>query len=612
MTDSAFTLPHSDHPADTKLVVGFDLHGTLLHYNAETGTTSAVKGALETLQYLKANDIPFFIATNDEEAHKEGSPSVEEKLKQAFGDKYQSLLGDVAIYRAGLKTGLRKPAPFMLNDGFRKYQGYKTVYVGDVGTDMKAAERAGALPILIGETRQERNLPIETSHSVDHQGLVETLHMLRHDHLLNFSDDEQKASKVKNPKAGKKSLVALTQGKDDIQTLHAKAQEAQYALVRKAILVTFRTFLRTREDASSLLAGIEKNAETEWAKLSDEEKRKTPKDKCLAAHFNEFAKRILLDIRIIANGPKNEGRTKDKALARGKKENAIDDLIRIKFTSESFPETLHHIRDRLVTSYPHVIESMHMRDGGNVSDEFNIAFHGLIADISIGEKNQVNRADRISHLLYEIRRDFELPDDSKLESVIQRSRFWARLIERMKQGNFVDDINAYTSLESYINAVSKGREGEEDCCLSDHDTKVILTALDNDNEEKEPKATLIYLSRFLRDYINHKDPQAEDSQLAQLRRADLTIPELMDEEMQCLDRDEQKAKVGETVSQLQNIHKLVHVAYIRDADPSWQEAYVKMAHELNQKKGAEIIPERMLDMINNKPKSEPLYPVRFR
>jgi hypothetical protein len=429
--------------------------------------------------------------------------------------------------------------------------------------------------------------------------------MLRYDHLLNFSDDSQQASDIKNPHAGKKNLVEITQGKDDLQTLLTKAQEIQYALVRKAILVTFRTFLKTRDNASDLLNSVEKSTEEDWAKLSEEEKANTSKDKCLAINFNKLAKEMRLDIRIIANGPKKEERTKDKALARGKKENAIDDLIRIKMTSKSFPETLHHIRDRLVTSYPHVIESMHMRDGGNVSDEFNIAFHGLIADISIGEKDQVNRADRISHLLYEIRRDFELPNASKLENVVQRIRFWSRLIEQMKQDDFVANVNSHPSLKSYINFVGAGFTGEKNHCLSKKDTTAILKAIDN-------KETLFYLSTFLRDYISLKESPSQASQVTQQRREDITTPVMMDDELETLSADEKKTKVADAVAQLQNIHKLVHIAYIRDADPSWQQEYVKMARELNQKKGGEIIPERMLDMINSKPQSEPLQPVRER
>ncbi|MBN8544051.1 MAG: HAD family hydrolase [Alphaproteobacteria bacterium] len=608
MPDSVFTIPHSDHPANNKLVVGLDLNGTLLNYDKQTGAVTPIKGALETLKYLKAQNIPFFIATNDDG----DKLSVEEKLMKAFPEDYESIFGNLdtpdhgfPIFKAGKESLRRKPAPFLLLDGYKNYEGYKRVYIGNTPHDMRAAERAGALPILVGEPRQEHNLPIETSHSITHQDLPETLHMLRYDHLLNFSDDPQKASEIKNPHAGKKNLVRITQGKDDLQTLLARAQEMQYALVRKAILVTFRTFLKTRDNASDLLESVEKSTEEKWSKLSDEERSRTPKDKYLAMHFNKLAKEMRLDIRIIANGPKNEERTKDKALARGKEENAIDDLIRIKFTSKSFPETLHHIRDRLVTSYPHVIESMHMRDGGNVSDEFNIAFHGLIADISIGEKDQVNRADRISHLMYEIRRDFELPNDSKLESVIQRIRFWSRLIEHMMQDDFVANVNSHPSLESYINHVSRGLAQEKNSPIPDHDITKVLRAIDN-------KETLFYLSTFLRDYIGHKDARAEASPTTLQRREDLVIPAMMDDELEALSPDEKKERVADAVTQLQNVHKLVHIAYIRDADPSWQQEYVKMARELNQKKGAEIIPERMLDMINNKPKSEPLQPVRER
>lgn len=137
-------------------LVLFDRDGTLVHdvpYNGDPDRVMPVEGAREALDRLRALGVRLGVVSNQSGV---GSGRLTVDEVEAVNQRVQDLLGPFAVWRycphaRDEGCDCRKPAPGMVKDACAEVDVLpaRTVLVGDIGSDVDAAEAAGARAILV-------------------------------------------------------------------------------------------------------------------------------------------------------------------------------------------------------------------------------------------------------------------------------------------------------------------------------------------------------------------------------------------------------------------------------------------------------------------------------
>ena len=142
----------------------FDRDGTLVvdvPYNGDPALVRPVDGARRALDRLRGAGVPIGVVTNQSGISR---GLVSEPQVTAVNETIEQLLGPFDVWQmcphdTGDFCGCRKPAPGMVVQACAALgvDPARTVVVGDIGTDMVAAESAGAVGILVptGVTRAD-------------------------------------------------------------------------------------------------------------------------------------------------------------------------------------------------------------------------------------------------------------------------------------------------------------------------------------------------------------------------------------------------------------------------------------------------------------------------
>lgn len=137
-------------------LVLFDRDGTIVHdvpYNGDPEKVAPVEGAKEAIDRLRALGIRVGVVSNQSGV---GSGRITLDQVEAVNQRVQDLLGPFEVWRYCPHTRdegctCRKPAPGMVKDACAELDVpvERCVLVGDIGTDVEAAEAAGAHGILV-------------------------------------------------------------------------------------------------------------------------------------------------------------------------------------------------------------------------------------------------------------------------------------------------------------------------------------------------------------------------------------------------------------------------------------------------------------------------------
>jgi HAD superfamily hydrolase (TIGR01662 family) len=143
-------------------VVLFDRDGTLVHdvpYNGDPARVAPVDGAREALDRLRAAGVRVGVVSNQSGV---GSGRITVEQVEAVNARVEELLGPFDVWRycphdRDEGCSCRKPAPGMVKDACAALDAEpaRCVVVGDIGSDVAAAEAAGARAVLVptGVTR---------------------------------------------------------------------------------------------------------------------------------------------------------------------------------------------------------------------------------------------------------------------------------------------------------------------------------------------------------------------------------------------------------------------------------------------------------------------------
>lgn len=144
-------------------LVLFDRDGTLVHnvpYNGNSDEVSPLPGARSALERLKAAGVRVGVITNQSGI---GSGRITAGHVDEVNDRIEELLGpfdswQLCPHRVDAGCACRKPAPGMVKAACQELDvpPPRCVVIGDIGTDVEAAQAAGAVGILVptAETRQ--------------------------------------------------------------------------------------------------------------------------------------------------------------------------------------------------------------------------------------------------------------------------------------------------------------------------------------------------------------------------------------------------------------------------------------------------------------------------
>ncbi len=145
-------------------LVLFDRDGTLVHdvpYNGDPALVAPVDGACEALDRLRRLGVRVGVVSNQSGV---GSGRITLDQVEAVNARVEQLLGPFDVWRfcphaPGEGCACRKPAPGMVKDACAALEvdPARCVLVGDIGSDVAAAEAAGARGVLVptGATRTE-------------------------------------------------------------------------------------------------------------------------------------------------------------------------------------------------------------------------------------------------------------------------------------------------------------------------------------------------------------------------------------------------------------------------------------------------------------------------
>jgi HAD superfamily hydrolase (TIGR01662 family) len=155
-------------------LVLFDRDGTLIHdvpYTGDPETVRPMPGARTAVDRLRAEGIRVGMVTNQSAV---AAGTVTRAQVDAVNQRVEHLLGrfdavEVCPHQSSDRCGCRKPAPGMVKSACAALgvQPSRCVVVGDIGSDVEAAEAAGAVGILVPTestrreevTRADRVLP---------------------------------------------------------------------------------------------------------------------------------------------------------------------------------------------------------------------------------------------------------------------------------------------------------------------------------------------------------------------------------------------------------------------------------------------------------------------
>ena len=137
-------------------LVLFDRDGTIVHdvpYNGDPTKVTPVQGAKEALDRLRALGVRTGVVSNQSGV---GSGRLTREQVDAVNQRVDALLGPFDVWRycphaRDEGCDCRKPAPGMVKDACEELDvpPSRTVLVGDIGSDVEAAEAAGARAILV-------------------------------------------------------------------------------------------------------------------------------------------------------------------------------------------------------------------------------------------------------------------------------------------------------------------------------------------------------------------------------------------------------------------------------------------------------------------------------
>jgi HAD superfamily hydrolase (TIGR01662 family) len=145
-------------------LVLLDRDGTIVHdvpYNADPAAVRPFEGARESLDRLRGNGIRVGVVTNQSGV---GRGLISPAQLDAVNRRVSDLLGPFDVWCQCLHApeegcGCRKPSPQLVLEACDRLgvDPSRTVLVGDIGSDVTAAERAGAHGVLVpnGATRPE-------------------------------------------------------------------------------------------------------------------------------------------------------------------------------------------------------------------------------------------------------------------------------------------------------------------------------------------------------------------------------------------------------------------------------------------------------------------------
>ncbi len=140
-------------------LVLFDRDGTLIHdvpYNGDPTLVAPVDGAIGALDRLRAHGVRTGVVTNQSAV---GTGNISIDQMRAVNSRVEGLLGPFDLWQVcphakGEGCACRKPAPGMVKDACQALGVHpsRCVVLGDIGSDVEAAQSAGAVGILVPTT----------------------------------------------------------------------------------------------------------------------------------------------------------------------------------------------------------------------------------------------------------------------------------------------------------------------------------------------------------------------------------------------------------------------------------------------------------------------------
>lgn len=157
---------------DRPVAVLFDRDGTLVHdvpYNGDPDLVVPNDGARQALQVLRDRGVRIGVVSNQSGI---GSGRISADDVDAVNARVDELLGPIGVFKVcphveGDGCGCRKPAPALISAAaaFLGADPRHCVVIGDIGSDVEAATRAGARGILV-PTAQTRRQEVDASRYV--------------------------------------------------------------------------------------------------------------------------------------------------------------------------------------------------------------------------------------------------------------------------------------------------------------------------------------------------------------------------------------------------------------------------------------------------------------
>lgn len=129
----------------------FDRDGTLIADGG--GSLTLMPGAATVVSRLRRHGIRIGVVTNQPRA---GADSAAQRAMHALHDRIDARLGAldgwfICLHAANAGCSCRKPQPGLILEALRAFgvAAHECVVVGDIGSDIEAAQRAGAHAILV-------------------------------------------------------------------------------------------------------------------------------------------------------------------------------------------------------------------------------------------------------------------------------------------------------------------------------------------------------------------------------------------------------------------------------------------------------------------------------